>query len=138
MGTEPRKSLAEEFSRTITQGIKDGTAPFVKPWKAGEFHAPMNPVSGTVYRGINFLMLSNKGYNDPRWMTYKQAREHGWQVKKGEKSEKVVYWQWKDKRVAKDADGKPIEDKDGNKVFEEIELTRPRMYMYSVSELQDR
>jgi antirestriction protein ArdC len=34
-----------------------------------------------------------KRYIDPRWMTYKQAAEHGWQVRKGEKATAIEFWE---------------------------------------------
>jgi len=33
-----------------------------------------------------------RGYEDPRWMTYKQASDHGWQVRRGEKGTQIEYW----------------------------------------------
>ena len=37
-----------------------------------------------------------KNYDDPRWMTYKQAAENGWQVRKGEKGTQIEFWDVKD------------------------------------------
>ena len=36
-----------------------------------------------------------KGYEDPRWMTYKQAADQGWQVRKGEKETQIEFWEVK-------------------------------------------
>ena len=36
-----------------------------------------------------------RGYDDPRWMTYKQAAEQGWQVRKGERGTHIEYWEVK-------------------------------------------
>lgn len=33
------------------------------------------------------------GYDDPRWMTYKQASDNGWQVRRGEKGTQIEYWE---------------------------------------------
>jgi antirestriction protein ArdC len=41
-----------------------------------------------------------RGYEDPRWMTYKQASDNGWQVRRGEKGTQIEYWE------AKEASGK--------------------------------
>ncbi len=46
---------------------------------------PMNPTTGKRYKGINAIHLMAQGYNDQRWMTYKQATAAGAQVRKGEK-----------------------------------------------------
>ena len=42
-----------------------------------------------------------KGYSDPRWVTFNQAKELGANVKSGEKSSEVFYWSWYDKKLKK-------------------------------------
>jgi antirestriction protein ArdC len=37
---------------------------------------PFNPISGTSYKGINLILLMGRSWEDPRWMTYKQAQEN--------------------------------------------------------------
>ncbi len=50
---------------------------------------PQYPVSGAKYLGGNRLILMEaeieKGYSDPRWLTFKQAAEQFYKVNKGEK-----------------------------------------------------
>jgi N-terminal domain of anti-restriction factor ArdC len=50
---------------------------------------PRNAATGQRYRGINVLTLgmSTPAFSsgDPRWATYKQAEDRGWQVGKGER-----------------------------------------------------
>src|SRR5438105_700305 len=57
---------------------------------------PFNPTSERQYRGgnaINLMAVSvSRGYDDPRWMTYRQAQEKGWQVREGEKGTAIEYW----------------------------------------------
>ena len=57
---------------------------------------PMNPTTDKAYRGGNAIHLLatglQRGYADPRWMTYKQASEQGWQVRKGEKGTQIEFW----------------------------------------------
>lgn len=139
--SETRKSIAEEFTGKIIENLKAGTAPWQKPWAAGEQFRPFNPVTGTVYRGINSIMLSAHDYADPRWMTFKQVGEKEWQVKKGSKSQHVVFWQWTESRTVKDASGKPILDAEEREQKETVALERPRFRIYSVfhaSQLQTR
>ena len=55
----------------------------------------MNPVTGRSYRGVNALALALSPLafaGDPRWMTYRQAAERGWQVRKGEKGAIVFFY----------------------------------------------
>lgn len=67
-GEKEKKGYADEFAEKVIEGLKNGTAPFIKPWRAGELSVAHNPSSGTVYRGINQLMLSSSDFADPRWM----------------------------------------------------------------------
>ena len=66
-----------------------------KPWDTRDI-MPINAVTKKEYRGCNipFLLTSSttQGYDDPRWMTYNQAYENGWHVKKGEKGTKIEFW----------------------------------------------
>ena len=78
----------------------------------------MNPVSGSVYSGINRVMLSRYGFDDPRWMTLRQANTQECRVRKGEKAETIVYWQFSKEEPARDDDGKPVLDDEGNQVME--------------------
>jgi antirestriction protein ArdC len=80
--------------------LEEGTAPWQRPWQAGEGgRMPFNPTTGKPYRGGNVLSLMiagmRKGYSDPRWMTYRQAAEKGWQVRKGEKAGQIEFWEAK-------------------------------------------
>src|SRR4051794_14473572 len=64
----------------IVAALEEGTVPWRQPWRAsGESHR--NPVSGTVYRGINPFLLEltamECAYSDPRWLTFKQAKQLG-------------------------------------------------------------
>jgi hypothetical protein len=55
------RKTANPFTRSCRKdhrGPEAGVAPWQKLWRPGEVLAPMNPVSGTVYSGINRVMLS--------------------------------------------------------------------------------
>jgi len=92
----------QELTGQIIALIEAGAAPWQQSWESG-LHAlcPLNPNSGRRYRGINHLHLVavsfKKGYADSRWMTYRQAREHGWQVRQGEKGTLIEFWKWPDR-----------------------------------------
>jgi antirestriction protein ArdC len=55
---------------------------------------PVNGATGAVYTGLlNQIMLSialEAGETDPRFMTFKQAIDRGWNVRKGERSRAIV------------------------------------------------
>ncbi len=87
----PRDHYQEVTDRIIA-ALEAGTPPWRKPWdpdKAGGPAMPRNAATGQRYRGINVLTLGMSGVafnsGDPRWATYKQAEDRGWQVRKGER-----------------------------------------------------
>lgn len=69
----------------ILEALKNGTIPWQKPWKAG---LPINYVSRKAYRGINLLLLNRSG----EYLTWNQITKLGGKVKKGSKSEMVVFF----------------------------------------------
>ena len=107
MAKKQRKPFHEEVAEKLIRQLEEGTAPWQKPWStagvAGAGYAPMNPVTGTRYKGINFIQLMSAGHDDPRWMTYKQAQKLGYQVRKGEKSTPVQYWKFDEEQVVREA-----------------------------------
>ena len=99
------RDFRQEVTDNIIRLLEEGTAPWQKPWDAANsLLMPMNPTSGKNYRGGNVLQLfvtaSKRGYDDPRWMTYRQAQENDWQVRKGEKGTQIEFWDVK--RVTSD------------------------------------
>ncbi len=82
------KDFIQETADKIIESLKNGTAPWIKPWKGIELtnNMPYNPITNKPYNGINSINLMLQNYNDPRWLTYKQAQSINAQVKKGEKA----------------------------------------------------
>jgi len=79
----------QDVTDRIIEALEAGTAPWRRPWtltKAGGPAMPLNATTGQRYRGINVLTLGMSTLaftsGDPRWATYKQAEERGWQVRK--------------------------------------------------------
>ncbi|MGH9772153.1 MAG: ArdC family protein, partial [Candidatus Acidiferrales bacterium] len=62
-----------------------------------------------------------KGYEDPRWMTYKQAAQEGWQVRRGEKGTQIEFWDVKPDAAQRD-------DREDRQAAggEDIDQDRPR------------
>src|SRR5260221_277995 len=81
----------------ITDLILERLAAGCNPWKyysnlRSEQAAPRNLISGRQYHGCNYFLLSMMGYRSPWWLTYRQAQELNGQVRKGEKSTPIIYW----------------------------------------------
>lgn len=82
----------------IVAALDRGTVPWRRPWRSRGLR---NAVSGRPYRGINLLLLGltalERGFDDPRWLTYRQANAKGGHVRRGEQGTQVVLWKWIDR-----------------------------------------
>lgn len=91
------RDFRQEVTDNIVALLEKGVAPWQKPWDAQSHLAmPINPTTDRAYRGGNAVHLLAVGlqrnYDDPRWMTYKQASEQGWQVRRGERGTQIEFW----------------------------------------------
>lgn len=79
----------QKLTSKIIEDLKSGTIPWEKPWFISK---AVNAVTGKAYRGINQLNLSvvsadlNLETTDMRFLTFNQAKEKGWKIKKGSKA----------------------------------------------------
>ena len=92
---EALEKFKGEIVQKLVSAIEQGTAPWQRPWRGREAH--QNAVTGRLYTGINQLALEMKsmdidGGHDPRWLTFNQAKEKGWKIKKGSKGTHVTLW----------------------------------------------
>lgn len=127
-----KKPYHEKMAEKIIAALEDGTAPWIKPWKAGQVpDKPTNAVTNKPYRGWNSLYLSmmQPTSDDQRWCTYNQAQDLGAQVRKGEKGSVIQYWKFEEKQLKRDENtGKPILDAKGKKQYENVRLERPKVF----------
>ena len=118
------------FAGKLKEQIAQGVAPWQKPWKPGERRLPENVQSGRSYRGGNSVYLSvtqtAKGYSDNRWATYKQIKDMGGQVRKGEKATHVLFYKFDDEREKTQA-GAPDTPATSPEVKAERDSARPPM-----------
>ncbi len=92
------RNLHAEITAKILGQLKTGVAPWRKPWSekvaAAGSVMPRNAVTGRPYSGVNIMLLwgaaSVAGWG-PQWLTFKQAKEAGGTVRKGEKGEMVIF-----------------------------------------------
>ncbi|MGV7209327.1 zincin-like metallopeptidase domain-containing protein [Oxalobacteraceae bacterium A2-2] len=128
------KPFYETVAEKLIEQLREGTAPWQKPWQAGEPNTflPMNPVTDQRYKGINALQLMSQGYEDPRWMTYKQAASLDLQVRAGEKGTRIQYWKFSEEQVRAGEDGQPLLDARGKAVKDTVALERPKHFFATV------
>jgi antirestriction protein ArdC len=95
----PPHDLYTEVTDQVIAALEAGTPPWRKPWStpgSANPAMPCNAVTGARYRGINVLALTMSALaltsSDPRWATYKQAADHGWQVRKGSRGTTAYFF----------------------------------------------
>jgi antirestriction protein ArdC len=105
-------NVYEIVTNKIIELLDKGVVPWNRPWtyKAGNNggFCQMNLKTKKLYRGINpWLLLATaeeKGYTSPYWLSFKQAKDMGGNVKAGEKSTMVIFWKFLSKEI-KNSDG---------------------------------
>lgn len=104
------KSVYEMVTERIISQLEQGVIPWEKPW-TGIRSGAYNRISKKSYSLLNQMLLKHDG----EYATYKQWQDLGGQVRKGEKSEIVVFWKIQ-----------PIEEEktDGTKEVKQIPLLR--------------
>ena len=80
-------NIYEEITNRIIEQLEEGNIPWHKPW-SGIASGAYNRVSKKPYSLLNQMLLKHDG----EYATYKQWSNLGGKVRKGEKSEIVVFW----------------------------------------------
>jgi len=80
------------------QSMLEGDVPaWRQPWRtlrdSGMATMPRNAITGHTYRGVNTCILWSRQDTDMQYLTYRQASQHGGQVRKGEHGTQICFWQ---------------------------------------------
>ncbi|MDY4616948.1 MAG: zincin-like metallopeptidase domain-containing protein [Lachnospiraceae bacterium] len=104
------KNVYEMVTERIIEQLEQGIIPWEKPW-SGVRSGAFNRISKKSYSLLNQMMLKHDG----EYATFKQWTELGGHIRKGEKSEIIVFWKIY-----------PIEEvqEDGTKIVKQIPLLR--------------
>ena len=132
MEQEKRTPFHKQIADKLIEQLEAGTAPWQRPWKAGEPMMPYNAITGKRYKGANIIKLMLRGHVDTRWMTFNQAKTLGANVKKGERGTALQYWIFTDKEPKLDSKGKPILGPNGKPEMKEVQLERPKLRTFVV------
>lgn len=65
---------------------------FVKSWSSRQASHPVNFLTGKPYTGVNVWLLGMTEFSRNEWLTYKQAKELGGQVRKGESATLACFY----------------------------------------------
>jgi len=98
MSTSQKTDIQQEVTNQIIDlleqvDLKDYHPPFSNLSALG---LPINPVTDKTYQGINVLSLwshqQQKNFSSNQWATFKQWKSHGSNVKKEEKSSRIIFY----------------------------------------------
>ncbi len=104
------KSVYEMVTERIISQLEKGVIPWEKPW-TGIRSGAYNRISKKPYSLLNQMLLKHEG----EYATFKQWQDLGGHIRKGEKSEIIVFWKIQ-----------PVEEEqeDGTKITKQIPLLR--------------
>lgn len=104
------KSVYDMVTERIIEQLEHGIIPWHRPW-SGVKSGAYNRISNKPYSLLNQMLLKHSG----EYATFKQWTDLGGKIRKGEKSEIVVFWKIQ-----------PIEEtlEDGTKEIKQIPLLR--------------
>jgi antirestriction protein ArdC len=108
-----KKDIYQEVTNSIIDALEkisldDYQAPFAQLTAQ---QLPINPITKNRYRGINTLILwflqQEHDYSSNEWGTFKQWKDKGAHVKKGEKSSRIIFYKQVEKKDSTDQDNDP-------------------------------
>lgn len=107
MATKTKRDIYQEVTGKMIEALEQGIVPWRRPWTAlDQIHK--NFKSKKPYRGINIFILdvtaAIEGYKQPWWLTFKQAKSLGGNVREGERSTLVTFWKVSEYKDDKDLD----------------------------------
>ena len=80
--------IYSEVTARIMEQMEQGIIPWQKPWVA--CGKAISRTTGKPYSLLNQMLLGRPG----EYLTFKQCQDAGGKVRKGEKSQMVVFWKW--------------------------------------------
>lgn len=87
------QKIYELVTDRILALLEQGVVPWKRPWKSnGRSAQPVNLVSRRPYRGVNVFLLIAQGFGSPYWLTFRQARDRGGTVRRGQCGTPIVFW----------------------------------------------
>ncbi|EAT8561808.1 DUF1738 domain-containing protein [Salmonella enterica] len=93
-----KKDIYQTVTESIIEALESGVKPWVCPWKRNGTLSgiPSNFATTTAYSGMNIMLLwcsaAKQGFNDSRWLTYKQAQALGAKVRKGVRGTTAIFY----------------------------------------------
>jgi len=101
------RDIKTQIVKELIEFIRYGETPWEKPWIT-PLRVPINAVTNRSYRGINliYLFLQQLRFKtqDPRWVTFLQAKSQGWRIKRGARGVPIVFYTLREKEFVFELD----------------------------------
>jgi len=100
-----KSDVYEIVTTNLLTILESGVNPWKKTWKnVRDYGMPFNLAGKRNYSGANIMILGSQDVDCPAWVTFKQCKDLGGNVKKGAKSTIITFWMFK--RVEDEKTGK--------------------------------
>lgn len=84
-----RNTVYEMVTQRMLESLSQNRIPWNRAW---DMIDPINGISKKPYQGMNLLLLGMQEYKTPVYVSFKQAKDLGGSVKKGEHGHLIVFW----------------------------------------------
>lgn len=135
MENSKKFDIYQDVTNRIITLLKEGTAPWQQPWKGGRNMLPTNGSTNTPYSGVNILLLWAAGFQQSKWLTFKQVKFLKGSVKKGAKATRIVRVIPME-REEKDCDGNPVIDEETGEIKMRHFSVLKYFYVYNVEQCE--
>lgn len=129
------QDMMKEITSKILTDLKSGVNVFEMPFKGNLKGLPKNHKSGKVYQGYNFWNITEKaqdmGFLKNEYMTFKQAGDLGFKVKKGAKGLPVFFY----KSLQFDESGKIVKGETKRDDLKEVPFLS-LSYVFNIGQLE--
>ncbi|GAL13174.1 antirestriction protein [Vibrio astriarenae] len=93
----------QEITNQIIEALEQGITPWSCPWDEEQANGiPSNFSTKSSYQGMNIMLLWMSAYKNSfsssKWLTFKQAKTLGGQVRKGEKGTRIFFYKMVEKK----------------------------------------
>ena len=124
---EKKFDIYQVITDKITAMLEEGIIPWKRPW-SGVMQGAVSYTSRRPYSLLNQILLGEDG----EYITFNECEKLGGKVKKGAKSQMVVFWKWllTEKR---DENGSVVLDENGEAEVKKIPILR----YYNVFNIKD-
>lgn len=145
MSEQEKKSISFEDlygmqSEAFYDLIMQSDQSWRKSWASDGFEQ-QNATTEKPYNNLNQTLLFKRAVTeslaDPRWITFTQAKEANYKIKKGVKGSQIFRLVRGYDRLVKDENGNLIQDENGKNKMEHITYDRPRIKIFTVFNARD-